>query len=373
MNAPRAGPGCVSAILRSTLVLALAASGATRAYAQTGTQLQGEPETPNARTATRGGQFLAIPVGARALALGGSVTADVSGVTSMFWNPAGLAHAQGVGLGYSYSELFEGTDITHQYAGVYLPLGWGTVGVSVVSLGSGAITRTTLAFPDGGDPLFGETFEFRASSIGVHAATRLTEQFVFGGAIKSVREGIDDASTTWLGFDLGLQFETGLWGTTLGASLVNVSGDSRWDGVDRRLGPEELQVPQIVDVAVKTIAVPLPMAFRFSVALDVMGPTTAVLGASSAHAVKVIADATDAIDTNLNLSLGAEYGFRDILFLRGGWRTLSEDRAPWETVDHLSGGFGLRLPVRPLMRLDYAFSQFGELGSRQVFSFEVEF
>lgn len=360
------------AILRFGLALAVAAAGAAPAAAQTGQQLQGDPQTPNARIGTRGAQFLSIPVGARALAMAGAVTADVTGVTAMFWNPAGLGQAQGVGLGYSYSELYQDTDITHQYAGVYVPLPWATLGVSVVSLASGEMTRTTVAFPDGGDPLFGETFEFRATAIGVHVAKRLTDRFVFGGALKSVKEGIDDASSTWLGFDVGLQFNTGLFGATVGASLVNVSGDSRWEGIDRRLS-SELRTPQVVDVTVKTNEVPLPMAFRFSLAVDLVGTPTAVLSPSPAHSLKVIADATDAIDTNMNAAIGAEYGFRDILFLRGGWRTLNEERAPWETSDQFSGGFGLKLPVGPAARLDYAFAQFGELGNRQVFSIEVEF
>ncbi|MBI4540644.1 MAG: PorV/PorQ family protein [Gemmatimonadetes bacterium] len=362
----------MSAILRFGLALTFVTAAVSPAAAQTGEQLQGDPETPNARTATRGAQFLAIPVGARALALGGAVTADVSGVAAMFWNPAGLAHGEGVGFGYSYSELFEDTDITHQYAGVYVPLPWATLGVSVVSLSSGDITRTTLAFPDGGDPLFGGTFEYSATAIGVHAAKRLTDRFVFGGALKSVHEGIDNASSSWVALDVGLQFETGLFGTTIGASLVNLSGDAKWEGIDRRLS-DELNTEQIVDVTVKTRDVALPMAFRFSLAVDLVGAPTAILTPSGMHSLRVIADATDAIDTNPNVALGAEYALRDILFLRGGWRSLNEDRGPWETSDQLSGGFGLKLPVGPAARLDYAFAQFGELGNRQVFSIEVEF
>lgn len=46
------------------------------------------------KTGTTSGQFLRIPVGARASGMGGAVTADVTDASAMFWNPAGLANVE---------------------------------------------------------------------------------------------------------------------------------------------------------------------------------------------------------------------------------------------------------------------------------------
>jgi hypothetical protein len=82
---------------------------------------------------------------------------------------------------------------------------------------------------------------------------------------------------------------------------------------------------------------------------------------------------TDATDYSTQYALGAEYGFRNVLFLRGGKRMYNDDRDAGDvgTVG-LTGGFGLRLPVLGRnVRFDYSYETAGALQNIQIFSFEV--
>ena len=57
-------------------------------------------------------EFLAIGVGARSLAMSGSVIASTNDVTAGYWNPAGLAHIdKKFDLGLMHSEYFAGIAI----------------------------------------------------------------------------------------------------------------------------------------------------------------------------------------------------------------------------------------------------------------------
>ena len=64
----------------SAWIVVLALAVAINAHAQTVTKV-----------GTTAGKFLSIPVGARALGMGGAFVAVANDVSAMYWNPAGIA------------------------------------------------------------------------------------------------------------------------------------------------------------------------------------------------------------------------------------------------------------------------------------------
>ena len=62
------------------------------------------------RLGSAGGQELRLPVGSRGTALGGAVVADVTGVESIFWNPAGLAFTTGTEAMFSHQPYLADID-----------------------------------------------------------------------------------------------------------------------------------------------------------------------------------------------------------------------------------------------------------------------
>lgn len=359
-------------LLAAVLVTALAAPGLA-AQTRRGTYLVPTNE-PTSRVGARGANFLEIGVGARGQALGYANTAMAHGADAMYWNPAGLATADGFVASFSRADLYSGLGITHDFAGVAVPFAGGVIGVSYIGLNSGDMVRTSEAFPAGGDPTFGSTFNWSSSAVGLHYARRLTDRLQIGFTGRAVSEGTLDASSRWWAVDVGTQFTTGLYGITLGAALANIGPSARLEGalITQRVNTDQA-FPFVLPVRYNTVAYQLPTTFRFAVMTDLVGSADALFAANPNHSLKFAVDFNDGVDTDLQTSLGMEYSFRGLIFLRGGKRYLNEAHADFRSFsDNLSFGGGLRLPMFGRhFSFDYAYTNMGDLENVQVFSFEL--
>lgn len=366
------------AALSALLVFALAPGAAAQ---NSGTQLLPESDLEATRTGTRGANFLKQGVGARALALGGAYSALSTGVYSLYWNPGGLAHTEGFAAAYSYAALFEDADITHHFMGVVLPALGGTIGLSGIFFDSGDIPRTTSDFPRGGDPTFGDSFNWTGTAIGLHYGRLITDRLSVGAAGKFVSEGIADAEAQYVGFDAGVLFDTGIYGTRLGAAVTNIGSEGRMRGgaVNRRLAGENTGLDILRDfrINLETESFALPSSFHFGIRTSLVGGPTAVLAPNPSHNLIVAAQVDDAIDGPIQPALGLEYAFRDLFYLRGGKRAVNEERDDsFRSFSHgLSAGLGVQLPIgeERFVGFDYAWVDMGELENVQVLSFDLHF
>ncbi len=377
------------------LALAFPVGPVAAAAQNVGPGLEPDPESPNTRVGTRGANFLEIGIGARAMAMAGAGATLQPGVFAMYWNPSGLALLEGVGVGVSYSALYEDLDIAYVYAGGAIPFLGGVAGASFATLSSGDIPRTTEAFPAGGDPVFGPTFEWTSSFVGVYYARRITDRLRVGGGIKFISEGITDANADYVGFDAGVGFITGLYGVELGASVQNLGGEGKFEGPELRRqidAAEQLFAPTNRDLRVNfdTEGLQLPTLFRFTLLLDVAGGPESLIQPPTEHSLDLAIDITDAIDSDAQFAVGMEYSFREIIYGRIGKRFFNEDQRTGDIQssiggdpaffrqsdfrdfsDGLSFGGGVRFPaLGRRLAFDYAFVDMGELENVQVFSFE---
>lgn len=344
----------------------------------TGTVLLPDPKNPTTRVGTRGANFLEIGVGARGLALAGAYTAVAEGVTALYWNPAGISELEGPAVAFSLAKLYGDAGIDHTFAGGVLPVGAnGAVGIALTNLTSGDIERTTEAFPEGNDPVFGRTFSYSATAAGLYYARRLTDRLALGVGVKAASEGIDNAKASYFGVDVGTKFRTGLYGTHIAASIANLGGSGRYRGAAiERFSFDQFR-PGATGVEFSTQELQMPTLFRFSVRSDLVGASDALLAANRQHNLIMLAEMTDAIDTDVQLTLAAQYSFRDIVFLRAGKRFANEK----QTTDFRGKGYGasvgggLWLPLGGGRRLafDYAYTEMNELKNIQVFSLEFGF
>ena len=95
-----------------------------------------------------GVQFLKIGVGARANGMAGAYGAMADDLSSIYWNPAGLADVKAIAAEFSYTEWFAG--LTHTFAALSMPLGKNfTTAISVISFNSNRIPITTVEHPEG--------------------------------------------------------------------------------------------------------------------------------------------------------------------------------------------------------------------------------
>lgn len=331
------------------------------------------PDAPPTRQGTRGANFLQIGVGARGNGMAGAVASNVEGPSAWYWNPAGAASTELFTAHASRQNLYAGLDIASNYAGIAMPLLGGVGGISFNSLNSGELDRTT-EFNPFGDATVGETFEYTATAVSLNYARRLTDRLDVGFGAKFISEGLTDARTTWGAVDLGTQFRTGLYGLTIGASLQNIGPASQASGelIRRRINTDQA-FNQNTAVEFDVIETDLPTLFRFSVGTDLYGRASSILGSGTGmHSLVGELAFNDAIDTDVQMAGGLEYGFNNLAFLRVGKRFYNDDRATGnEGMYGLSGGLGLRLPIAARsFRFDYAYTSMGDLDNVQVFSLE---
>lgn len=332
-------------------------------------------DTPN-RQGTRGANFLHIGIGARGGAMAGAIGSSVSGPSAWFWNPAGAATSEAISFAAGRQDLYGDLGVGQTYGAVSLPLLGGVLGVHVNTLNSGDIKRTTELNPFG-ERLGGNAFQWTSTVIGLGYSKRLTDRLSAGGQIKYISEGITDASTSWMAFDIGTQFNTGLYGLVLGGAIQNVGGSASASGalIQRIVTTADgSQLAESRRVEYFTRATEIPVEFRLSIGSDLLGGANSLFGgAAGKNTLLGEISVSDATDYSTQYALGLEYGFRNLLFLRGGKRWYNDDRTRGTTNQAgLAGGFGLRLPVLGRnVKFDYSYEAAGALQNIQIFSFEV--
>ena len=100
-----------------------------------------------------------------------------------------------------------------------------------------------------------------------------------GTQLKYITEGITDANTAWVAADIGTQFNTGLYGVTIGGAIRNVGKSSRAGGallqrVIQTTDGSQLQEGRRVDLWTRPTE--LPVAFQFSLGSQILGSADAL-------------------------------------------------------------------------------------------------
>ena len=104
---------------------------------------------------------------------------------------------------------------------------------------------------------------------------------------------------------------------------------------------------------------PPPIIFRIGLAADLIS--------SKQHLLTSSVQLNHPNDNKENLNFGLEYGWRNKLFLRVGYKTA-------QVEENLSFGFGVHQQLAGyLFKLDYAYTNFGRLGYVNRFTAKIEF
>ena len=256
-------------------------------------------------------------------------------------------------------------DMNFNFAAVAMNIGEvGKLGLSVTSLGTPEDLVRTVEQPEG----TGERFNANDLALGLTFARRLTDRFSIGGTVKFVRQGIWHMAASAVALDVGALFTTPFKNVRLGASILNFGSDMRLEGRDIRFSqdpdPQNEGNVELVNALYETDKFSLPLAFRVGLATELIKNENVRLTAGL--------DALHPNDNTESLNLGAELAFSELLFLRGGYGTLF--RKDTEEGATLGGGLHYRLwGSNTMLKVDYAYADFGLLENVQRFSLAVEF
>lgn len=328
--------------LLGLLVLGMGAVGA-RAQDQT---TDPNEDKPFSKVGVGMGNFLNIPVGARAVGMGAGFGAIADDPTALYWNPAGITQNEGVSASYGFTSLFAGID--HNFAGVTFQIGQDyRGGVSAISYGSDDIPVTTLFNPEG----TGATYRASDLALGLSFAGKLTDQFSFGVTGKFINMQIASLSANGVAFDASTLYKPGIAGLRLGFAIQNLSTNFKYSGsnLSRSGGFDENTGNQNSDVQVEPLAGNLPLTFRAGLATE----------QNFSEDLRLLAgfDFSTASDRSEFYGIGAELLWNNLIAVRAGYQAGTED------AFGLSGGIGVRYQVGSFLgQIDYAVRPHSTLG-----------
>ena len=301
------------------------------------------PNLGGQRVGTSSLQFLKIGNGARGTGMGETFVAVSDDISALYWNPAGLVLFEENGVMFSHTMWFVDTQLQF-FGGVYHFGGSNAVGLSVVSLRTDDMKVTTEVQPNGS----GEFFRFSDIAIGLSFARQMTDQFSFGATVKYVEETLGELKMRGVIGDLGTFYRTGL-GTTRFAVLI-----SNFGGQVSPTGSVNLIGERVTDSFQKF---PPPTLFKIGFAMEPILNTTNRLTTSI--------QLNSPNDNSENVNVGFEYAYKEMLFLRGGYKFNVD-------AENFSLGAGLKIPISfAKANLDYSIANYRDLGFAQRFSINL--
>ena len=292
---------------------------------------------------TTAAEFLSVPIGARATAMGGAFSATVDDATAIYWNPAGLAAVESRTFSAEHATWL--ADINLNYAAVVVPTGVGTFGLGVTALRSPEMEVTTVEEQEG----TGERFTASSYAFSLSFGRNLTDRFAIGLTAKALNERIWHSSSSGFALDVGTSFVTPFRGIRLGAAITNFGTKLRLDGDDLLtfvdIDPNSGGNNESNRAKLVTDDFDLPLTMRIGVAGEVFE--------EAGSRLTLAVDALSPNNSEQFVNVGAEVGLLgDLLMLRGGYSELFLD----DSIRSFTLGGGLRYRFGPLgLAVDYAY------------------
>lgn len=295
------------------------------------------------KRAQTGMKFLSFSVDPRAAALANAATVDLkSGAVGLFYNPASMGwQDKAFSVAAGITQWIADIDY-NAVAASYRPGNgeYGVFGISFMNVNAGDIVGTVIADNEQGFR-FTDTYSPTAWVLGIGYSRQVSDKFSFGGQVKYVSEDLATAliSTTngdqyknykesTIAADFGIIYRTGFKSLTLGMTARNFATEVKYE-------EENFE---------------LPLTFRIGISMDLLDFTAAD---PDRHSLMVVVDTERPRDFSEQVKFGAEYVFMNLLSLRAGYVTPTDEES-------ISLGAGLHKDFESFgFNLDYSYTSFG--------------
>lgn len=262
------------------------------------------------RAGTAGAPELRIPVGARYLAMSGAAIANVSGLEAIYWNPAGVdVSSTDANAMFSYRQYI--ADMSMNFAAVSGRLGdLGSFGLSFRSLNIGDINVTTMDQPDGNGQIFSPSYFV----IGLTYSKQLTDRITIGTNFNLISENIDKVSASGFGFDFGVQYNNlfDVQGFGVGVVVKNLGPSMTFSGNGTFIlanDQSSSRGPTYYNFTAASAELPSEIGIGLSYMRHFDEQNSVMLSTSFQNNNFTYDD----------YKIGAEYNFKDLLFVRLGY------------------------------------------------------
>ena len=271
-----------------------------------------------------GAEFLKIGVGARANGMAGAYGAFGNDLSSIFWNPAGIADIKAISADFSYTKWLGG--FNHDFAAASLPIGDNfCFGMSFINFSSNQIEITTDSKAEG----TGTYYSTNDLCFGLSFGGYLTEQFSFGVTAKYIQNAFSTVSSNGIAFDIGTMYQTGIQDIKLGFSIHNLGTQQTYTGQDLNA---TMQIYNSLYASPRDVSV---TASSYSIPLIFDAGASSEVYKDEMNSLNAAIDFTAFSDTKEQFAIGGEYVWNDLVAIRSGYRFGSDEFG-------YSGGFGLK-------------------------------
>jgi long-subunit fatty acid transport protein len=301
-----------------------------------------------AKSGTAGLQFLKIGIDARAIGMGEAYTAVSDDISSVYWNPAGLALKSQNQVMFAHTEWLAG--IRYEYVAISKITTLGTFALSTALLHMDYMDVTEEE-PFGPT---GETFTCYDLMAGITYSNSFTDKFSFGANFKFVREQLDIYDVNGFAVDIGSLYNTGWKNLTIGMAIKNFGPDLEYkvdeDG-DGLLNEDPFDLLDndgdgLIDEDRDEFPFKIPMGFSLGIAVDLYERDNQLLLAS--------AQLDNCVDRQETYNIGLEYKIGTFK-IRSGYQ-INYDAASYST------GFGWTIPTSfAIIDVDYSYTNMGDL------------
>lgn len=299
------------------------------------------------KVGTTAANFLTIPVGPRASAMGGAVVASSTDATGLYWNSASISRLAKSEFAVAFSEWFVGTK--YNWIGLAYKIDENnSFGISINQLDYGEDEITTVANPEG----TGSKWSASDMCLALSYSRNLTDRFSVGGSLKYIHQQIWHETASAFALDIGLLFYTQLDGLRLGMNITNFGTEMQLDGKDlfQRIDIDYKSSSgnnENIAGALSTDSWTLPLYFTVGVGYDAIKTSDWLVSAE--------VDAVYPNNQTAFLNAGGEIVWNDMIAFRAGYNSIMKS----DPLGKLCAGVGIKYDFGPFYtKIDYSYNDY---------------
>ena len=192
--------------------------------------------------------------------------------------------------------------------------------MKALSFGDIAVTTEEVGGPTG------EIYSPAFSVIGFSVARQLSDRANFGLSVQLINESIRSQKASGVAFDLGFQYNSPWKGFKFGAVMKNFGPKMSYEGSDFGFTtnpPDADPSAAGRTVVTQSSSFDLPSSFQLGILYE-------PLRAESMSQLRLVSALQSNTFGQDQYRFGAEYGYREQLYLRGGFVTRQDDEDVWK-------------------------------------------
>jgi len=312
------------------------------------------------RAGQAGASELLINPWARSSGFAGANSASIHGLEAMYLNVAGTAFTKSTELLFSHSNWLVGTDIAINSFGFSQKVGeTGVLSLALMSMDFGDIQITTVDLPEGG---LG-TFHPHYTNINLAYAKAFSNSIYGGINFKVINEAISDLSAGGVAIDAGIQYVTGFGSYKIGDKTKRNSDNLMFGISMKNVGPTMKfkgdgmsftgTVPAGVSMTVEQRSADFELPSLIKIGFAYKIPISFVIDTvkkerNIKQELTLAGTFTSNSFTKDQYSLGFEYNFKNLVFLRAGYvyeRGLWDYETRTTAFTGPTGGISVQIPL----------------------------